>query len=98
MKYGLIPEIKVKQTVKAERQTNRGKTPVFLQLEPGFFYDQYSDDDLFRETVTQWEASIRWTAELEKALKERGIPYHKKKGCSCSGGKLYLKFPGVEFV
>lgn len=99
MKYGLIPEIKVPQNVKAERRNNGRTTPVFLTLDPGFFYDQYADDDLFRETVVQWEAQIRWTQSLEDALKARGIKYRKKKGCACAGGKLYLYFDhAVEFL
>lgn len=101
MRYRLNELISVSQRLTLARWANPQKTKTraeFIRLEPGYFYDQYADDDLYVKSLKEWTVSLRSTPELIKALKERGIPYKEKKGCACSGGKMNVTFPGIEVV
>ncbi len=99
MKYRLVDLIRTSQNLTLQRWANPKRSlrkTEFLKLEPGYWYDKYADDELFVESLKNWTVKVRWTQGLEDALKERGISYQKKKGCSCSGGKMNLLFKGIE--
>lgn len=101
MKYRLNPLVSVSQRLTLRRWANPQKTKVkaeFIKLEPGYFYDQWTDDDLFVQSLKEWEVTLRSTDRLIAALKEADIPYRLKKGCSCSGGKWNVIFKGIEVV
>ena len=101
MKYRLNPLISVSQRLTLRRWANPQKTKIkakFIKLEPGYFYDQYADDDLFVQSLKEWEVTLRSSDHIIAALKEAGIPYQMKKGCSCSGGKMNVIFKGIEVV
>lgn len=99
MKYRLVDLIQSPQNLTLQRWANPKRSlrkTEFLKLEPGYWYDKYADDELFLASLKNWTVKVRWTQSLEDALKERGIQYQKKKGCSCSGGKMNLLFKGIE--
>ena len=101
MKYRLNPLISVSQRLTLRRWANPQKTKVkveFIKLEPGFFYDQYADDDLYVQSLKEWEVTLRSSEALVAALKDAGVPFRMKKGCSCSGGKMNVIFKGSEVV
>lgn len=101
MKYRLNPLISVSQRLTLRRWANPQKTKVkveFIKLEPGFFYDQWTDDELFVQSLKDWEVTLRSSDAIVNALKESGTPYRLKKGCSCSGGKMNVIFKGIEVV
>lgn len=101
MKYRLNELISVSQRLTLPRWANPQRTQTkveFVKLMPGYWYDAYADDDLYVQGLRDWKVTLRSTPELIEALKSRGIPYTTKKGCSCSGGKLNVTFPGIEVV
>ena len=101
MKYRLVDLITSAQNLTLQRWANSAKSQrktEFIRLEPGYFYDKYVDDDLFVNSLKSWTVKVRYSDALEQELKKRGISYQKKKGCSCSGGKINLLFKGVEVV
>ncbi len=101
MKYRLNDLISVSQRLTLVRWANPQKTQTkveFVKLEPGFFYDQYADDELYLQSLKDWKVTIRSTPQIIAALESRGIPYTQKKGCACNGGKLNVTFPGIEVV
>lgn len=98
MKYRLNSLIRAGQNVTLLRSTNNPRVPrkaVFLRLEPGYFYEEYTDDPLFVQSLKNWKVTVARTDAAEKALVEAGIPYEKRKGCRCTGG-IKLVFPGIE--
>lgn len=100
MKYRLIDLIKEPQNLTLRRSTNNPNVPykvVFIRLEPGFLYDKYTDDPVYVQSLRDWTVKLRNSTELERALKERNIPYSKKKGCACTGG-VKLEFNGIEVI
>lgn len=101
MKYRLNDLISVSQRLTLVRWANPQKTQTkaeFVKLEPGYYYDQYADDELYVQSLREWKVTIRSTPEVIAALEKHGIPYTQKKGCSCSGGKMNVTFPGIEVV
>ena len=101
MKYGLIKPITTPQNLTLQRWSNPQKTQrkvEFLRLEPGFYYDEFIEDDLFRDSLSKVTVKLRKTDELISALEEAGVSYKLKKGCSCSGGKMNVIFNAVEVI
>lgn len=101
MKYRLNPLVSVSQRLTLRRWANPQKTKVkveFVKLEPGFFYDQWADDDLYVKSLEEWEVTLRSNDNIINALKESGTPYRLKKGCQCSGGHWNVTFKGIEVV
>lgn len=101
MKYRLNPLVSVSQRLTLQRYLNPQKTKIkaeFIKLEPGYFYDKYADDELFVKGLKEWKVEVRSTDAIINALKEQGIPYTTRRGCPCTGGKLMVKFPGIEVV
>lgn len=101
MKYRLNALISVSQRLTLARWANPQKTKTkveFLRLEPGYFYDKFADDELFVQSLRDWKVTLRESPELVQQLEARGIPYTRKKGCSCSGGRMNVTFPGIEVV
>ena len=100
MKYGLVDLVKTPQNATLRKSSGNPRAPykvVFVRLEPGFFYDKYSDDPIYVQSLKDWMVKLKNSSELERALKERHIPYSKKKGCACTGG-VKLEFPGIEVI
>lgn len=101
MKYRLNDLISVSQRLTLVRWANPQKTATkaeYVRLEPGFWYDEYADDELYVRSLKEWKVTLRMTPELKQALDERAVPYTTKKGCACGGGKLNVTFPGIEVV
>lgn len=99
MKYRLRSVISVSQRLTLVRWANPQKTQTrteFIRLEPGYWYDQYADDELFIQSLKQWKVTLRSSPELISALKEEGVSYTQKKGCACSGGHMNVTFNGIE--
>lgn len=71
---------------------------MFIKLEPGFYYDQYADDELFVQSLRNWEITLRSSDSLIQKLKENGISYRTKRGCACTGGHMNVIFKGIEVV
>lgn len=98
MKYRLNDLVKTRQNVTLYRSNGtKPRKAVFLRMEPGFFYDQYTDDPVFVESLRNWKITVARTEATEQELTKRGIPFQKKKGCPCTGG-VKLVFPGIEVV
>lgn len=101
MKYRLNPLISVSQRLTLQKWANPQKTQikaVFIKLEPGFYYDQYADDELFIQSLRNWEITLRSNDKLLAELREKGIDYRTKRGCACTGGHLNVIFKGIEVV
>ena len=97
-RYGLVEIITVPKQMTLQKQSNGHKTSVFMTLKPGHYYADNLGDEVFEAALKDWECKLLWTQEKEDWLKSRGIPYRKKKGCQCSGGKLNLWFSGLEVI
>lgn len=101
MKYRLNPLIRTSQRLTLQRWANPQRTKIkaeFIKLEPGYFYDTYADDELFVQSLRNWEITLRLTPQLEQALKERGVSYKTRRGCACTGGHMNVIFKGIEVV
>lgn len=99
MKYRLVDVITAPQNLTLQRWADSSKTrrkAEFLRLEPGFYYDQYTDDDLFLKSLQNVTVKMPKTDELIAKLNASHIPYTLKRGCSCTGGKLNVIFNAVE--
>lgn len=97
MKYRLSELVTKKQNVALHRKAGNNVRPVFLRLEPGVFYDEYTDDPVFVQSLKDYKITVAGSAETERLLKEREIPYVRKKACPCVGG-FKLTFQGIEVV
>lgn len=97
MKYRLSELVTKKQNVALHRKVGSNVRPVFLRLEPGVFYDEYTDDPVFVQSLKDYKITVAGSAETERLLKEREIPYVRKKACPCVGG-FKLTFQGIEVV
>lgn len=97
MKYRLSELVTKRQNVALHRKTGNNVRPVFLRLEPGVFYDEYTDDPVFVQSLKDYKITVAGSAETERLLKEREIPYVRKKACPCVGG-FKLTFQGIEVV
>lgn len=97
MKYRLSELVTKRQNVALHRKVGNNVRPVFLRLEPGVFYDEYTDDPVFVQSLKDYKITVAGSAETERLLKEREIPYVRKKACPCVGG-FKLTFQGIEVV
>ena len=101
MKYRLNPLIRTSQRLTLQRWANPQRTKIkaeFIKLEPGYFYDTYADDDLFVQSLRNWEVTLRSSDEIINALKAAGVSYRTKRGCACTGGHMNVIFKGIEVV
>ena len=101
MKYRLCEAVTTPQNLTLQRWADSSHTrrkAEFVRLEPGFYYDQWADDDLFVKSLKTVTIKLLKTDAIVSRLKELGIPYTEKKGCSCSGGKINVIFNAVEVV
>lgn len=74
-----------------------GKVYERLRMLPGKKYDEYIDDEIFMQAITEAHDKIDYTLEREEALKRTGARYTKpKRTCNCQRQKLDVWF--VEVV
>lgn len=97
MKYRLSEAVTKRQIISVHRTTSTGVHNIIIRLEPGVFYDEYTDDPVFVQSLKDYKITVAGSAETERLLKEREIPYVRKKACPCVGG-FKLTFQGIEVV
>ena len=99
-KYWLNKAEKVDVTINNVASTRKiGKQEVvtysnYIRLVPGKVYE--SDDTAMLNFFKNYIRKVRYTAEIERALKENDVPYEVEMCRSCGGKIKKIKYQLVE--
>lgn len=102
MKYRLNSAEKVIVTINNVAKTKiiNGKSVVtysnYIKLVPGKVYE--SDDEAMMNFFKAYKRKVRYTAEIERALKENNVPYEVEYCRSCGGKIKKINYQIVEVM
>lgn len=98
--YRLNKAEKVTATINNVAQTKiiRGKAIVtysnYIRLAPGKIYE--TDDEAMLDFFRNYKRKVRYSAELEKTLRDNGVPYEIEYCRSCGGKVKKISYRLVE--
>ena len=101
-KYKLNKAEKVLATINSvpKTKTINGKSVVtysnYIRLAPGKVYE--TDDEAMLAFFRAYKRKVRYTTEIEKALKENEVPYETEYCRSCGGKIKKIKYQLVEVL
>lgn len=102
MKYRLNSAEKVAVTINNVAKTKmiNGKSIVsyanYIKLVPGKVYE--TDDEAMVSFFKAYKRRVRYTAEIERALKENDVPYEIEMCRSCGGRIKKIVYNVVEVM
>lgn len=68
----------------------------YMDLAPGKVY--HTDDEALLNYFRTYKRKVRYTAEIEKALKENNVPYEVIRCKSCGGSIKKISYQLVEVM
>lgn len=68
----------------------------YIRLAPNTVYK--TDDDAMLNFFRNYKRKVRYTAEIERALKENGVPYEIEMCRSCGGKIKKISYRVVEVL
>lgn len=90
---------KVEQTTVVKRSVDGRSSLVSVTLTPGKIYAVPAEEKVFLDDIQTKIGWIKQTPENENLLKEAGVEYEIKKGCSsCRGSRPTIRYKLVEVV
>ena len=101
-RYRLNKAEKVQYTVNnvAKTKVINGKSIVtysnYMRLAPNTIYE--SDDEAMLTFFRNHKRKVRYNAELERALKENGVPYETEMCRSCGGRVKKISYHPIEVM
>lgn len=101
-KYRLNKAEKVSVTVNnvAKTKNYNGKPIVtysnYIRLAPNTVYE--TDDEAMLNFFRQYKQKVRYTAEIERALKENNVPYDIEYCRSCGGKIKKISYHPIEVI
>lgn len=101
-KYRLNKAERVQYTVNnvAKTKVINGKSIVtysnYMRLAPNTIYE--SDDEAMLMFFREHKRKVRHNAELERALKENGVPYELEMCRSCGGRVKKISYHPIEVM
>lgn len=101
-KYRLNKAEKVQVTINniAKTRIINGKPIVtysnYIRLTPGVIYE--TDDEAMLNFFRQYKRKVRWTPQIEEALKSADVPYELEWCKVCSGKVKKISYRVVEVM